>query len=1065
MNKKLFSLKYKALIAVVVILLPIFVTFMVTYKINRDHLKELELDHLTALSESIEGQVYQFFEMSKRRAEDFASDGFIITMLEGVIDDGKDENISILNKYLYQNKLSLDETLRHVDLISLEGRLISSSLSSLQNGLDLSDKLYFKKGLHGISITEPPFLYEGGAELTISTPIYSIDGSRALGVLVNFISLREVNKVLNGEFQMEFGAISWGMGRRKSMESYIVNSAKLMITDSRFVEDAVGRQVVDTPPVVGCLSEGREFTGFYKNYRGGEVAGSAMCLKDLDWVLLVEIDVKDVLSPLGKIKAGAIATGLIVTGLIGLLFVAFLRGIVTNIERISGAANAIAGGDYSVELPEGGNDEMGELSRSFNKMSQDIRLRDFELQESRRAMSTLVANLPGMAYRCLNDPTWAMEFVSDGAFELTGFMAADLIDNAKVSYNDIIHPDDRERIWDAVQKAVKDYEYFEFTYRIITKNGKEKWVWERGRGVYMQGGELEALEGFIADITERKLAEVELKRSNFVIDNSIDMVFITDLNGVIEYVNPMFEIITGYSREEAIGQTPRILASGHTAPEVYEEMWSTIISGSTWHGTFQNKKKSGEHYWGNGSIFPVRDDNGTITNFLAVQEDVTAKIRSEEEIERLATYDSLTGLLNRKSFVNVMESWLIKANATGLCGVMLMIDLDQFKLLNDTYGHGLGDELLRHTARLFEITLKHSENAAVKAAADDCIIGRTAGDEFTVFIPQVSKEDALEVAEFIRKVMDEFRFMDTDVQMTISVGIALYPEQATGVRDLFARVDAAVFRAKELGGNRVRLYRDEDKVLEQLHSSLQWKGRILKALAEDRFEAWYQPIYDIESKKIHHYETLVRMRSEDGKILIPGAFIEVAESFGLITAIDKVVTEKAMKKQVELSDRGSILTFCINLSGKDMGDESFLEFLRCKIEELGVDPGCIVFEITETAAINDMSEACEFIKELRAIGCRFSLDDFGSGLSSFQYLKELKVDYIKIDGAFVKKIIEDHNDKLFVKAIADIAKGMGIKTIAEFVENEEILVLLEELGVDYAQGYHLGKPEPVLLVD
>jgi diguanylate cyclase (GGDEF)-like protein/PAS domain S-box-containing protein len=708
---------------------------------------------------------------------------------------------------------------------------------------------------------------------------------------------------------------------------------------------------------------------------------------------------------------------------------------------------------------------MGILSRSFNKMAGDIRQRDSELQESRRAMTTLVCNLPGMAYRCTNDHDWTMEFVSDGALELTGFMAVDIVGNAKVAYNDIIHPDDRDRIWGKVQNALKARDSFEFTYRIKTKDGNEKWVWERGRGVFLPSGELEAIEGFIADITERKLTELQLKRLNFVIDNSIDVVFITDLDGIIEYVNPMFEKVTGYSREEAIGQTPRILASGHTTVEFYEEMWRLITSGHTWRGVFQNKKKSGEYYWGNGSIFPVRDDSGVITNFLAVQEDVTDKIRSEEEIERLATYDSLTGLLNRKSFVDKLNKWIGEEGSAEKAGALLLMDLDQFKLLNDTYGHGLGDELLRHFAKLFEVTLKNSDNAAVKPIIDDLIIGRTAGDEFTVFIPQIGKEDAVEMAGFIRRVMDEFRFMDTDVQMTCSIGVTLYPDHATRVRDLFARVDAAVYRAKELGGNRVHLYSDEDKVLEQLHSSLQWKGRILKALAENRFEPWYQPIYDIKEKKIHHYEALVRMRSQDGKILIPGAFIGVAESFGLITAIDKVVTEKTMKKQVELSRQGRAMTFCINLSGKDMGDEDFLAFLRSKIDDIGVDPKYIVFEITETAAINDMSQAAAFIKELRSIGCRFSLDDFGSGLSSFQYLKELHVDYIKIDGAFVKKIVHDKNDRLFVKAIADIAKGMGIKTIAEFVENAEILEVLEELDVDYAQGYHLGKPDPVLLLD
>jgi diguanylate cyclase (GGDEF)-like protein/PAS domain S-box-containing protein len=1063
MKKNGFSLKYKAFLAVLVILLPIFVTFMVTYRVNRDHLKTLELDNLTALSEAIEGQVFQFFEMSKRRAEDFSSDGFIRDSLEGII-NGKEENIPALTKHLFKNKLPLDDTIHHISILTLDGKVVASTHSE-QIGMEASDELYFKKGLKGAAISEPLLIKDGAAELAISAPLMSRDGIRQLGVLVNYLSFGEVNKVLSGEFQMELGALSWGRGRRKTMESYLVNSTRLMITDSRFIEGAAGRQVVDTVPVRSCFVDGHEFTGFYYDYRDVYVAGSAMCLRELNWVLLVEIDASDVLAPLGKIKAGTIASGLIVTGLIGLLFIAFLRGIVRNLQRISSAADIVAGGDYNIKLSEGGSDEMGVLSRSFNRMAEDIQLRDSELQESRRAMTTLVGNLPGMAYRCLNDNKWTMEFVSEGALELTGYIPADIIGNAIVAYNDIVHPDDRDRVWDEVQGALKERDSFEFTYRIKTKDGREKWVWERGRGVFLSGGELEAIEGFVADITEHKLAEFQLKRLNFVIDNSIDVVFITDLNGVIEYVNPMFETVTGYSKDEAIGQTPRILASGNTTVEFYEDMWSMITSGHTWRGVFQNKKKSGEYYWGNGSIFPVRDDNGVITNFLAVQEDVTDKIRSEEEIERLATYDSLTGLLNRKSFVETLDKWIEQDGSAQKTGAILMMDLDQFKLLNDTYGHGLGDELLRHFAKLFEVSLKNSENAALKAVADDLIIGRTAGDEFSVFISQVGREDATEVAGLVRRVVDEFRFMDTDVQITCSIGVVLYPEQAVGVKDLFAKVDAAVYRAKELGGNRVHLFSDEDKVLENLHTSLHWKGRILKALAENRFEPWYQPIYDIKEKKIHHYEALVRMRSQDGNIIIPGAFIGVAESFGLITAIDKVVTEKTMRKQVELSRQGRAMTFCVNLSGKDMGDEDFLAFLRRKIDEIGVDPKYIVFEITETAAINDMSQAAAFIKELRSIGCRFSLDDFGSGLSSFQYLKELNVDYIKIDGAFVKKIVDDKNDRLFVKAIADIAKGMGIKTIAEFVESAEILEVLEELNVDYAQGYHLGKPEPVLLVD
>ncbi len=1065
MQKPRFSLPQKALLAVIVILLPIFITFLVTYRANRDHLKRIVLDDVKALAGAYYGQIYQFLRMSRGRAEVFSSDGFIVRELEELV-SGRKPSAASLNEYLLRNKLPIDKTIIHIDIISMDGVVVASTDPS-EMGREFSAKRFFASGREGGSIVEDSELHAGTPVIAASAPIYSRNGSRPLGVLANFIRLSELDTLLGGGSYGGAPGSQHSAGRHRSMKAYLVNrDGRIIAGGERVQGEAAAGIVVDTPPVHSCRDEKSGMAGFYTDYRGEEVVGGSECLDELGWTLLVEVDSADVMAPLKKIRRGVVTTGFIVTGLMGLLYMAFLRGVVGGLRKITDAAGEIASGRYDTTVEVRSSDELGRLSESFNGMAKQIRERTAELKESRRALSTLMSNLPGIVYRCRNDMDRTMEFVSDGCMEMTGYSPEELVGNKVVSFGrDLVHPADRENVWKAIQSALNEKRAYGLSYRIRTAKGEDRWVWDQGRGVYSHNGELLCLEGFISDITGRKMAEQELKILSTAIEQSINIIFITNTKGVIEYVNRMFEEVTGYSREEAIGQTPRILSSGETPNVEYEELWRTITSGNTWRGIFKNKKKNGEFYWSNGGIFPVKNEDGEITHFLAVQEDITEKMRSKERISQLTSYDMLTGLLNRSRFMELIDEWIGSVKGDGARGVLLLIDMDQFKLINDVYGHGLGDEMLRQTARLLDVTLRHIDVPYMKKIEDKATIARLGGDEFAVFLPSLDRKEGMEVAEYLRRIVEEFRSMDLSVQMTVTIGAAVFPDHGTTVKELFTKADAAMYHAKELGRNRVHLFSEEDRVLEELHSRLKWKGRILKALEEDRFETWFQPILSVKERTVHHYEVLVRMRNPDGGILIPGAFIDIAESFGIIGSIDRVITEKAMRIQAELSRKGRPLTFCINLSGKDLGDEDFLTFLSSKIAETGASPSNLVFELTETAAVYNLDEAKAFIKELKSIGCSFSLDDFGVGFSSFRYLQELGVDYIKIDGSFVKKITENGNDRLFVKAIADIARGMGIRTIAEFVENEEILELLEELGVDYAQGYHTGRPRPFVVFD
>ncbi|MDY0163102.1 EAL domain-containing protein [Desulfobotulus sp.] len=572
-----------------------------------------------------------------------------------------------------------------------------------------------------------------------------------------------------------------------------------------------------------------------------------------------------------------------------------------------------------------------------------------------------------------------------------------------------------------------------------------------GRAVRDAEGEVQRLVGTVQDITEKKRVEAELQKLTMAMEQSTNIVFITDREGHITYVNAMFEKVTGYLREEAIGQNPRILASGETRPETYAALWETILSGHSWRGDFKNKTKTGRYYWGKGLISPVRGLGGEIVNFLAIQEDITEKKQTEARALYLETYDVQTGLLNRDSFIRRLG----EAFSGG--GAGMLIDIDSFKLVNDQIGYAKGDRVLRFLIRSVRQILD------ARLHANSWFMGRFGGDQMAVFVQNMGAAECLALGEEIRSHVEASRFEDGGVRLTVSVGLALIPEHAGDAITFLAVLDAALGKAKELGKNRCRIFVPEDREGELKRATFYQKQRILDALAGDRFEVWYQPILHVSSQTVLHYEALVRLREPDGRIVLPGAFIQAAERHGLVGSIDRVVARKTFAYQTRLKEKGRLVSFSMNLSGRDLADAGMAVFLKKSIQETGADPKRLIFEITETAAIQDMDRALEFISQMKALGCRFSLDDFGVGFTSFVYLRELGVDFIKIDGSFVRNLHERQEDRSVVRAIVQVAREMGIRTVAEFVEKPETLTLLSEIGVDYVQGFLIGKPAPASL--
>ncbi len=436
---------------------------------------------------------------------------------------------------------------------------------------------------------------------------------------------------------------------------------------------------------------------------------------------------------------------------------------------------------------------------------------------------------------------------------------------------------------------------------------------------------------------------------------------------------------------------------------------------------------------------------------LSVGLDTTERRRVESRLSWLADHDTLTGLFNRRRFQEELERLLNQAKQYQHTGALLFFDLDQFKYINDTSGHQAGDELLKVVAKTLMRIVRTTD-----------VVARLGGDEFAVLLPGATSSGAVEVVKKIAAQLNssEIAIQGRNYKISASIGIAMYPEHGTDVDELLAVADLAMYQAKESGLGGWHLFSSKDKSRERLQQLIFWKENIEQALLEDRFTLYYQPILNIRTKTIHHYEVLLRMRDRDGTIIAPNSFIPIAERTGLIHAIDHMVLRKAIAQAAEINHRHGGTYFSLNLSGRSFNDPELLSVLKDALAQYRTDPASLIFEITETAAVSDLLAARTLMESVMTLGCRFALDDFGVGFSSFYYLKQLPVDYVKIDGSFIRNLTDNPDDQILVKALIDVARGFGKKTTAEFVENAAILALLEEYQVDFAQGYYIGKPAP-----
>lgn len=549
-----------------------------------------------------------------------------------------------------------------------------------------------------------------------------------------------------------------------------------------------------------------------------------------------------------------------------------------------------------------------------------------------------------------------------------------------------------------------------------------------------------------------------------IFEHISDGVITVDQEGCVEYLNPIAEHLTGWSNDEARGQLLKDVyhvVDEHSLEGV-DDLVARCLRDRSSVLCQSNRvllRRGGWEFIVQETATPVHDIDGRITGAVVVFNDVSELRGMERWMEYESSHDSLTGLINRQQFEERLQAALDSTQDSEQRHVLCYLDLDQFKLINDTHGHAAGDQLLKEISVLLKECL-----------GDDDSLARLGGDEFGFILQHSTMDKATRAAKALCRAVRDFQYVWEDKPFEVGVSIGLLPitSQWHDLAEIMRVADSACSVAKEQGRNRVHVYQPRDLALRQREGEMRWIQRIRHALAEGGFLLYCQNIVplavDKSGKRVNdtHYEILLRMRDDDGKIVRPAAFIAAAERYHLMPAIDRWVVSEALQLLSERRQRGEGNgIFAINVSGQSLDDDEFLGFVVDKLHHSDVPPEMICFEITETVAATNLTVVQRFISILRGMGCRFALDDFGRGISSFAYLKNLKVDYLKIDGMFVKDLAEDEVGHAMVESINHIGHIMGMQTIAEFVESQEVLEKLIALGVDHVQGYELGRPRPL----
>ncbi|WP_196138647.1 EAL domain-containing protein [Aliikangiella sp. G2MR2-5] len=785
-------------------------------------------------------------------------------------------------------------------------------------------------------------------------------------------------------------------------------------------------------------------------------------LKEFNWHVAAVVYEDEIFAPLyEQIKlAIIIIIAMILTEAFFLNF--FTKRIITDrINQLVDATKSILAGDYGQKLESKGTDEISQLSNSFNQMTEalqeqirGIKAERDKVVKGRKYLNAIsensgtLINIKGVdgRYQLVNS-AFAKYFGREPE-EIIGKTDFDLLPNSVAENfrrNDLQSINTRSTIQfeEEVEGIDSEPQYF-VTIKFP---------------LFDEKGEVHAVGGIATDISERiKSAKAleklnsKLKLSNALLESIEEGVIITDESYRIIDANPAFIELFGYSKEELIGRKPKLIRSEVHPPEFYEKLYERLDKQGSWHGEIWEKTKSGETIPQLLTVTSIRNEEGKITNYAGIYADISDLKQTQYELQKQAHFDSLTGLANRILLEERTSQAILLAQRESYKVAMLFIDLDNFKYINDTLGHDIGDELLKQVAKRFDFIIRETDTLA-----------RQGGDEFVILLSKiVHNNDARIIAEKIRAAgSSPFAVGPHELYISTSIGIALYPEDALDTNGLLKCSDMAMYAAKDSGKNNFHFY--SEALNHAAVDRLKIERALRDAIDNDSLEIYLQPQADSETGQIEKFEALLRWRNEDGQFIAPDLFIPIAEESGIIFKLGNWVVRRAVEaiKQINNST-GREFKLAINLSARQFRHYDLATTLDALVKESGISNHLVEFEVTESLLVEDYKLAEKILAEIKSFGFSLALDDFGTGYSSLSYLKHFPIDTLKLDKLFMKDLVKDKRNQAIVLASIDMGKALGMTVVCEGIESKEQFDFIRSVGEVKIQGYYLSKPEPVV---
>ncbi|MCX7628177.1 MAG: EAL domain-containing protein [Methylophilaceae bacterium] len=678
------------------------------------------------------------------------------------------------------------------------------------------------------------------------------------------------------------------------------------------------------------------------------------------------------------------------------------------------------------------------------------------LMDRERMLDSLLNHLGGMVYCCLYDAYWTMIFVSQGCLQLTGYAPGDLLYNRKVCFEQLTLEEDRERVRTRIEESLRTGEHYEVEYRIRHADGSVRWVLERGAPLFNEAGEVQALEGFIEDITRRKQSEQAAlqaeARYRSIFENAIEGIYQTTPDGQYLNFNPALARIYGYdSVEELKSAITDIQKQLYVDPGKRGEFIRLMSQfGQVTNFEAQVYRKNGDIIWITENAREVRDEAGKLLFYEGTVEDITARKNYEQQIEYQATHDSLTGLPNRTLLADRLQQYISLADRHGGKLAVAFLDLDQFKLINDSMGHHAGDQLL--------LTMAERLTSCVREC--DTVV-RLGGDEFVLLFPNLRNVADISgsMHRILAAVSEPCLIDGREFVVSCSIGISVYPEDGRDPNTLLKHADTAMYKAKQDGRNNFQFYTRELNAV--LMERLDIESRLRNALDNQEFLLHYQPKIDLLTGRICGAEALIRWQPPGKPMVSPASFIPIAEETGIIEQIGQWVLETACDWAKQLGSQwGQSLPVAVNVSQRQFRRGGLVKMVQAVLKQTGLDPACLELEITESMLVHDTAHFIRVLNDLKAIGVKLAIDDFGTGYSSMAYLKDFPVDRLKIDRTFVDSLETTPAKGAILKAIVALGHSLGMRVVAEGVETAYQQAYLHGIGCDEIQGYHLSKPLP-----